>query len=186
MPVVRATDHYRCAHSTRSVRADTAIACAIGGLDMKLRVTIEMELSEEKIRERFTDLAAVEYLHVLKGGDLHPGKHPSLTRDYYLEKLAWDTILGDRNHGADLASSFTTTIEELTPPQIVCGAKDEFCPVCRHYPGSHTVNGCHDVNTVDLGMTPSARDGVLMHTSTCELCPCKEKGTLVLRHDSRA
>ena len=33
---------------------------------MKLRVTIEMELSEEKIREHFTDLAAVEYLHVLK------------------------------------------------------------------------------------------------------------------------
>jgi hypothetical protein len=141
---------------------------------MKLRVTIDMELSEEKIRENFVDTSAVEYLHVLKGGDLHPGKDASLTRDYYLERLAWDTILGDRNHGADLASSFTLTIEELTPPTI---ARDAFCPVCHHYPGSHGINGCHDVVLIDLGVDERG-----FHCGTCKPCMCKEKGSLVLRH----
>ena len=154
---------------------------------MKLRMTIEMELSEEKIRENFVDLAAVEYLHILRGGDYDPPhreNYPTLTREYVIEQLAWDTIHGDDNHGADLASSpLTITIEELTPPQIVRGAPDEFCAVCRHYHEAHTVEGCHDVLVVDLGMTPSARDGELVHTSTTEPCPCKEKGSLVLQHD---
>ena len=139
-------------------------------MTIHLRVTVDLHLSEEKIRQEYGDTSAAEYLHVLSGGDLHAGHHPSLTRAYYVETLAWDAIMGRDRHGTNISESETCTIEEMSPPTITRGAADEFCPTCRHYPGSHTADGCQD------GDSRRYEDGTYVP------CTCKVPGPLVLRH----
>lgn len=78
---------------------------------MKLRVTYDITFDEAAIRKTYSEPFASEHIALLKGEPYEP-RFDGDSADYELKSIAWDAILGERNHGEDIGT-YTMTVTRL-------------------------------------------------------------------------